>query len=214
MERRETQFLLPNRILRIIYYVLGVLMVTAYALRRDFYHLAISIGTIAVPPLVDIAHRLLKLKPCGQLNFLILMFTFIAYPLGGCLDLYRHIPGFDKVAHTLSGVFVSVLCLALYYLLKPGHAIEKADLMLAASFTFLGSMAIAGLWELGEYAVSAIVRMDLQRVRTTGISDTMNDMLVCMAGTIAALPAVKHISEGKNGLISSAVRSFIEINTQ
>jgi len=213
MDIREAQFRALNRVFIAIYYLLGAAMVAAYGIRGDLYHLAISLGTIAVPWLLNAAHRLFRLKPSQQMNFIILLFTFIAYPLGGCLDFYRWFPGFDKIAHMLSGTFVSVLCIALYCLLKPGHRIGKDDALLAAAFTFFGSMAVAGLWELGEYIVSGIVGMDLQRTAATGIRDTMNDMIVCMIGTLLALPAVSRMAAGLNGMISSPVSAFVELNT-
>ena len=212
MDRRETQFLLLNRLFTVVYCVLGGAMIIAYALRKDMYHLAISLGVPVVPFLLKPAHRLLRLKPSQQLNFLILAFTFIAYPLGGCLDFYRRFPGFDKVAHMLSGTFVAVLCLALYCMLRPDRRIGKDEMLLAAVFTFLGSMAVAGLWEIGEYIVSGIVRMDLQRVNATGISDTMNDMIVCLIGTLIALPAAFGIAKDKDGILISPVRTFAEKN--
>lgn len=212
MERRETQFLLLNRLFTVIYCILGGVMIVAYAIRKDMYHLGISLGVPVVPFLLNPAHRLLRLKPSQQLNFLVLAFTFIAYPLGGCLDFYRWFPGFDKVAHMLSGSFVAVLCLALYCMLKPDRRIGKDDMPLAAVFTFLGSMAVAGLWEIGEYIVSGIVGMDLQRVNATGISDTMNDMIVCLIGTLIALPAVSGMAKGKDGILISPIRAFAENN--
>ena len=212
MERRETQFLLLNRLFTVIYCLLGWAMIVTYAIRKDLYHLGISLGVPVVPFLLKPAHRFLGLKPSQQLNFLILAFTFIAYPLGGCLDLYRLLPGFDKAAHMLSGTFVAVLCLVLYCMLKPDRSIGKDDMLLAAVFTFLGSMAVAGLWEVGEYVVSGIVGMDLQRVNATGIRDTMNDMIVCLIGTLPALPAAYGMAKDKDGILISPVRAFAENN--
>lgn len=214
MDKRETLFTTVNRIFGMVYYILGTAMIIYYASRSDFYHLSISLGTLAVPGLISLVHRLMRLIPSQQMNFLILAFTFLAYPLGGCLDFYRLLPGFDKIAHMLSGVFVSVLCIALYCYLKPGHRILTDDMALAMVFMFFGSMAVAGLWEVGEYIVSGIVKMDLQRVNATGIRDTMNDMLVCMLGTLVSLPIVVNIARRKTGLFASSVTAFIENNIQ
>ena len=213
MNQREALFLRANRIFHGVYYVLGAAMVLVYAVRADSYHLAVSAGTLAVPFLLQFFHRILRLKPSQQMNFLILAFVFLSYPLGCCLDFYRQFLGFDKLAHMLSGVFVSILCITLYGYLKPGHKFEQADLALAIVFTFFGSMAVAGLWELCEYALSSIAGLDVQRVKATGIKDTMNDMLVCLVGTIATLPIVHRLSRGKHGPFSSPIQSFIDINT-
>ena len=213
MERRTS---LPLRIYRIftLTYITGCAAMTAvYAIMGDMYHFAISACTLLVPPALRLAYRLLSLTRTPKMDMLILGFITLAYPLGGCVDLYRRLPGFDKLAHGLSGVFVTALCMILYMLLKPGLGLTAADAPLAAAFAFLGSMAVAGLWEVGEYIVSGVVKMDLQRVQATGIRDSMNDIIICLAGTLAALPAVPRVARGKSGLLASPIREFAAANS-
>ena len=212
VETRETKFAKINRVFLILYYLFSAVLIVVYAIQKDGYHLGISLGTLVIPPAIALFYRVFKLKPVQQLNFLVLAFTFLAYPLGSCLDFYRILPGFDKVAHTLSGVFVSLLCLVLFYALKPAHKVEKSDAALAIVFTFLGSMAVAGLWEIAEYLLSFVVGLDLQRVEATGVSDSMQDMIVAMIGTLATLPFAKRLTDGKRDLMTGAVDAFIELN--
>ena len=212
MEQREARFAKVNRIFLAFYYLFSAVLIVVYAIRKDGYHLGISIGTLAIPPALALFYRITRLKRVHQLDFLILAFTFLAYPLGSCLDFYRILPGFDKVAHTLSGVFVSVLCLVLYYFLKPGHAVEARDATLAMVFTFFGSMAVAGLWEIAEYLISFVVGLDLQRVAATGVADSMQDMIVCMIGTLVTLPFVHRLCHGKTDPLTGAVSAFVELN--
>ena len=54
--------------------------------------------------------------------------------------------------------------------------------------SFSVSMAIAGLWEIGEYLISLFFPCDPQRVAETGVSDTMQDLIVCMIGALLWLP--------------------------
>ena len=210
--RREKRFSKINRIFFALYLAFSAALIVVYAIQKDGYHLGISLGTPLVFPALALFYKLFRLKRVHQMDFLIVAFTFLAYPLGSCLDLYRILPGFDKVTHCLSGAFVGLLCLILYYALKPGHAIESSDAALAMAFVFFGSMAVAGLWEVGEYLASAVVGLDLQRVALTGVADSMQDMIVCLVGTIAILPAVKRLCSGKSGLITGAVEAFVEVN--
>lgn len=212
LQAREAQFHRIYRFCVAIWYVMSAALTAIYAAKADMYHLGISLGTFMIPPFIALFHRLFRLRPSWQLNTLALGFIFIAYPLGGCVDFYRVVPHFDKLAHTLSGVFASVLCIALYCALAPAHRIGPRDMYLALTFTFFGSMAVAGMWELGEYALSAIVKIDLQRVAATGVSDSMNDMLVCMAGTIVTLPAVVRLARNRRGVLTSPIRAFVENN--
>ena len=187
-------------------------LVTLYALRQDVYHLSITLGTFAFPILLELVWRLSPLRRVWQLDCLVLGFVFIAYPLGSCVDLFHWLPGFDKVAHTLSGTFTSVLALMLFYGLKPGHRVERADAALAVSFMLLSSIAVAGLWEIGEYLVSGIVARDLQRVAETGVADSMQDMIVCTVGALATIPAALRLCQGRHGLFSGMVHDFIVLN--
>ena len=191
------------------YCLLSAVLVVLYGIRRDFYHMGISLGTFAFPILLELVWRLPDWNRVWQLNCLILGFVFIAYPLGSCVDLFHWLPGFDKVAHTLSGTFVGILALMLYYSLKPGHGIERGDMALAICFMLVTSIAVAGLWEIGEYLLSGIVGRDLQQVLTTGVADSMQDMIACTLGTLATVPAALHGCSDKPGFLSGIVRDFV-----
>ena len=212
MEQREAKYRQINRIFTAFYLIFCAALVVIYAIQRDMYHLGISAGAALVPAAIVLFYRIFHFRPVEQLNFLVLAFLFLAWPLGSCVDFYRMVPGFDKLAHTLSGAFVGLLCLILYYALKPGHAIESKDCALALCFMFFGSMAVAGLWEIGEYALSLITGRDLQNVAATGVGDSMRDMIVCMIGTLATLPAAAHLVDGRCRLFSGAVHAFGEKN--
>ena len=212
IQAREARYKRLYWALIAMHYVLGVALVIIYARISDGYHLGISLGTLVVVPLIPLFYRLFRLKEVYQLNFLTLMFIFLAYPLGSCVDLYKLLPGFDKLVHTLSGVFVSLLCMILYCALKPDHKIARADAPLAIVFVFFGSMAVAGLWEVAEYIASFFVGRDLQRVALTGVGDSMQDMIVCLVGTILTLPFVYRLACGKIDFITGAVESFVAKN--
>lgn len=209
---RESAFRRINRIAVALYYLFSFVLIVRYSMLHDGYHLGISLGTLVVPPAVLALYRLMRLRRAEQLDFLILAFAFLSYSLGACLDLYRVLPGYDKIAHTLSGVLVGLLCLPLYYALKPGHAIERCDRALAMCFVFFGSMAVAGLWEVGEYVLSFLTGLDLQRATTTGVGDSMQDMIVCLIGTLAVLPCAHRLTGGRRGVLSGAVEAFVLLN--
>lgn len=194
------------------YCLFNVALLVFYAVKHDDYHFRVSLGTFAIPLLLELAWKLPFLRRVWQVDCLILGFAFIAYPLGSCLDLYLLLPGFDKVAHALSGTFVSLLALILYYALKPGHRIERRDAALVTAFMFFTSMAVAGLWEICEYLLSGIVGRDLQRVALTGVTDSMQDMIVCLVGTVVAIPVALRLCAGKAGVLSNAVMDAIALN--
>lgn len=212
INRTEARYALVNRIFFPLYLLLCAVLAAVYALKRDGYHLGISLGALAIPIAMALFYRLTGLKVVHQIDFIILAFTLIAYPLGSCLDFYARFPGYDKLMHMLSGAFVSVLCILLYCALKPGHRIGSDDFWLALLFTFFGSMAVAGLWELAEYGINLVTGRDVQHVLDTGVGDTMQDMLVCMIGTIATLPLLRPLSQGRQTRFTAPIDAFLERN--
>ena len=212
IDRTEARYARINRIFFPLYLLLCAALAVVYALKRDSYHLGISLGALAIPIALLLFYRLTGLKLVHQLDFIILAFTLIGYPLGSCLDFYARFPGYDKLIHMLSGAFVSVLCILLYCALKPGHRIGSGDFWLAVLFTFFGSMAVAGLWELAEYGINLVTGRDVQHVLDTGVGDTMQDMLVCMIGTIATLPLLRPLSRGRQTRFTAPIDAFLERN--
>ena len=212
IDRSEARYALVNRIFFPLYLLLCAVLAAVYALKRDGYHLGISLGALAIPIAMALFYRLTGLKVVHQIDFIILAFTLIAYPLGSCLDFYARFPGYDKLMHMLSGAFVSVLCILLYCALKPGHRIGSDDFWLALLFTFFGSMAVAGLWELAEYGINLVTGRDVQHVLDTGVGDTMQDMLVCMIGTIATLTLLRPLSQGRQTRFTAPIDAFLERN--
>ena len=77
---------------------------------------------------------------------------------------------------------------------------------------FFGSMAVAGLWEICEYGVHALTGRDVQHVLDTGVSDTMQDMIVCMIGTLFYVGCVIRRYRGKPNALTDAAESFVEVN--
>ena len=212
IDRSEARYGRINRIFFPLYLLLCAGLALLYALRRDGYHLGVSLGALAIPVALMLFYRLTGLKLVHQLNFIILAFTLIAYPLGSCLDFYARFPGYDKLMHMLSGAFVSLMCILLYCALKPEHRIGRGDFWLALLFTFFGSMAVAGLWELAEYAINLVSGRDVQHVLDTGVGDTMQDMLVCMIGTVATLPLLRPLSQGRQTRFTAPIDAFLERN--
>lgn len=209
---RERKFETINRYFIPAYLLLGVGAAIVNAFRKDVYHFSIGLGTLLIPLALTLFYKIFHLKRVHQVDFWVVLFSLVGYTCGSVLEFYLMIPNFDKVVHTLSGVLVSMLAYALFRAVKPGHAVEKKDRALAMLFVFFASMAVAGMWEICEYFVNLITGRDVQRVLATGVGDTMQDMIVCMIGTLISLPFVGHACEGKPSVLTSPADAFIELN--
>ena len=83
---------------------------------------------------------------------------------------------------------------------------------LAAFFTISVALAVGGVWEIGEYVISLLTGIDTQMVLTRGIHDTMQDMIVCMIGTLFYVGCVIRRYRGKPNALTDAAESFVEAN--
>lgn len=177
------------------------------------YYYWMAFGGLLFLPLPFLLWKLLGLQNVWQLDFVILLFLYLSFSIGIVSAGYYTIPYYDKAMHTVSGVFVGFLALVSFYWLKPVKKIEKSDCPLCSVFIFSFSLAVAGLWEICEYAMSLVTGMDPQRVATTGVGDSMQDMIVCMLGTILFLvPTLVFYQRGKKDFFLGAFTAYFEIN--
>ena len=210
--QREAKFEKINRWFFPAYVLLCLGAAVYYGVRRDMYHFPLSLLAAAMPALMALFFLVLRLRRSAQMDFMILLFILLAFPCGSVLEFFQLIPHYDKICHTLSGAFVSMLALALFLTVCPEGRLTRRNRLLAVLFVFFASMAVAGLWEICEYFVHLITGRDVQRVALTGVSDTMQDMIVCMIGTIAYLPAVSRLGKGKSSVWTGPAEGFAEKN--
>ena len=87
---------------------------------------------------------------------------------------------FDKVTHFISGFLTSIVALML---IKYGRVTVKSKWFVPI-FIIIFSIGIAGCWEFLEYFMDMITGGDTQHVLTTGVDDSMGDMLVAALASI------------------------------
>lgn len=213
MQKREALYGKLNRYLLWAYIAINLFMAVLDIFRGDVFHYILAFGALLFIPAVWGFYRIAHIKPVNQLNTLVFGFIFLAYTMGEVMAGYYWIPRFDKICHALSGAFTGLLGMIMYYLLKPGRRVEKADLAACAAFMFCFALAIAGLWEIGEYFISLVTDLDPQWVEGTGVGDTMTDMIACLIGALALLPSmIAFYRRGHTDAVMGAVESFCVIN--
>lgn len=216
LRKREQTFALVNRIFVAAIVALHLGFAFTYLLRDgDSYLFQKSLLGLPLLLLPTLVFRIFRLKTCHQLNFWVYLFIFLAHTIGITITHYN-IPYYDKAMHTLSGVFVAFLALCCFYFFKPGREIDRKDGPLCCLFVFAVSMAVAGLWEIGEYTVSCIDGSDPQLVLSTGVGDTMQDMIVCMVGTLLFVGVLAHWylrrDDRRSGPLMGAFDTFYQYN--
>lgn len=126
-----------------------------------------------------IIQKIFKIKIGEGINFIYILFIFMAHFLGVTLELYNKIYWFDKFTHFLSGIVSGFA--AIYILIKFK---KNKNLLFGVLFIISFSMMIASAWEIFEYLSSYYFHLDPQKVAATGVSDTMGDMIVAFLGSI------------------------------
>ena len=138
-----------------------------------------DISIILTISAIYILQKIFKFKISDSLNYIYILFIFLAHFLGVIVNLYDKIYWFDKFVHFISGIITSLV--ALYIIVKFKKDDNKKFTVL---FVISFSLMCAALWEIFEFTASCCFNVDPQTVLVTGVSDTMGDIIVAFLGSI------------------------------
>lgn len=125
-----------------------------------------------------------------QVNLLIafLLYLHVAGEIQGYYLLYY--PYYDKIAHLIAGITVSILAFAIVLLLDRFSRLNLSRWMIVGSIIIV-AMAMEGFWEIYEWLFDTIFGTNLQH----GLDDTMLDMIFVLIGSvIVALAGNRYLS--------------------
>ena len=198
----------------LLFYYMFTLCAAVYGLRRDLtaYNALLAAAALALPAVPFALYRVCRLRPVYLLEIVFDWFVLAAVPFASLFGGYEWIPCWDKLLHFLSGFLFAVLGMVVYFAKKPGHALDRADAFNASLYTWMFAVLSAVLWEIWEYAVS-FSGADPQQVASTGVGDTMQDMIVCLIGSLFVLFSVwRYYHKGKAGPMMRIFLDFYELN--
>lgn len=154
--------------------------------------------TITLPYIIE---RIFKRKISLGIKTSYIVFVFLAQFIGVTVELYNKIQYFDKFTHWLSGILTALLSLTVLCVLK---MYDRKKIIFNIIWMIAITLSIACLWECFEYGANIMFGGDAQRVATTGVNDTMQDMLVALLGSI--IVSVMYLYEticNKKSIVSS-----------
>lgn len=169
-----------------VVYILASLAVSVYL----FVKKGVSSGIIGLCSLLyllffPLVRLLFRVKPGWLIDTVLMVFLFCAFTLGTALQWYSVFAYYDLVMHFLTGVLTAMLGLCAYYWLRePDRRLTPPNRGLATAMAFLMAQFVAVAWEIVEYAGFLLFGHDSQHVADTGVADTMEDMMICMAGAL------------------------------
>lgn len=164
-----------------IYYILLVLA-AVYCYRTQKEGLMMGAVALFTCFLVPLVLKILHLTPIFEIYMINIIFAAIASIAGSMLGAYSF-PFFDKVLHFCSGLFLSELSYMVFCWLKKTTVIkEKNERILSIIFVNACNMMIAVFWEFFEYGCLIFLNNDAINHYTSGVHDSMTDMLVAFVG--------------------------------
>lgn len=163
--------------------IIGSVIVGIQYFLKGKYFSVFTAFTIILTILFPLLLENTKFKLSNQDKFIYYIFIFIAQFLGGILNFYKKISWFDVFTHFISGmIFCYIACFIMSKLEKRNNY--------QAFIYFLYSMGVvalsAVLWEIVEYIGDFVLGTNLQHNIETGVSDTMEDMIVALIGGFIA----------------------------
>ena len=137
--------------------------------------------------------RNLKISLPWVLDLLIVI-PLILHVWGGVLGLYS-VPYYDKIAHFISSVIIAFLALIIIYVLDIYWEGLKMDFFMIAFFIIIFTIAIGGIWEIGEFISDQII-VGAPKAQVS-LSDTMMDLIYdSIAGIIVGIGGTIGIRRG------------------
>ena len=122
-----------------------------------------------------------KIKITDDIEFAYLIFLILAFLFGSIMGGYSKIYWYDSFTHLLSGVFTAFMA---PIVLKWLNRYDKKDIIFNVIYIILVTLSVAVLWECTEFTIDKTLGTDTQKVLTTGVNDTMKDMICALAGSI------------------------------
>lgn len=171
---------------------------------------------LLIPPLLRLIFRL---KPAYLADICLLVFIFMAFELGVAFSWYSKFAYYDLLTHGVSGMIFAAVGLCVYYYFREDkQAAPGKDRLVAVSFSAFFSMTAAGMWEILEYLMWVFTGDDSQYsiapyVGFNGVSDTMEDMMICLVGTVVLCWLMWiHLGGRRRLLLFKPVDQFLEAN--
>ena len=126
-----------------------------------------------------------------EINLLVALSLYL-HIAGGVRGFYEiYYPYYDKVAHLISGITVSVLAFVAVLLLDRFSRLNLSRRMIVG-FVIIFAMAMEGFWEIYEWTFDTFLGTTLQH----GLDDTMLDMIFVLVGAVGvALAGNRYLSE-------------------
>ena len=176
MKKINNIIIILSLIVELIYFIINPIITVDNILLLLSY-----IPVIFIPRIFNFIFKKSKIKITDDIEFVYLIFLILAFLFGSIMGGYSKIYWYDSFTHLLSGVFTAFMA---PILLKWLNRYDKKDIVFNIIYIILITLSVAVLWECTEFTIDKILGTDTQKVLTTGVNDTMKDMICALIGSI------------------------------
>lgn len=185
-----------------------VTLIYAFYVNWQGKYFEMTFVACVTPFIVPVFMKLIKVRVPLEFHIVNIIFVYFASLWGSCLGGYQ-LPYYDKFTHFASGV---VICEMIYLLYK--HYLRH-DYRKSLMFIFLNAVnaSVALFWEFYEYALLVFFQYDAIKHFSTGVHDTITDMLVAViGGLILSIYLIHYDQSEKNHFFVSLERKIHKMN--
>ena len=176
MKKINNIIIILSLIVELIYFIINPIITVDNILLLLSY-----IPVIFIPRIFNYIFKKSKIKITDDIEFVYLIFLILAFLFGSIMGGYSKIYWYDSFTHLLSGVFTAFMA---PIVLKWLNRYDKKDIIFNVIYIILVTLSVAVLWECTEFTIDKILGTDTQKVLTTGVNDTMKDMICALIGSI------------------------------
>ena len=161
-----------NKIFATILILVGFIYLIKYSIAKDFSRILLCLCS----PMLVVIPNFIKNKVNDKLVFIYYIYLFILMTLGCLGRFYSKFTYYDFFAHFMFGFAGCIIGL---YILNLFSVLDK-NIVFNMIFMLFCTLALSSLWEIFEYIASIVFKEDVQNVLTTGVRDTMEDIIASL----------------------------------
>lgn len=173
-------YLLITYIVRIFF----IVDVFINLIRKNYYFLSICIAGILLTFWPILYKKIFKRNVSLSINISTIIFIFLSLYLGTMHGFYN-LFWWDFMLHFISGIMLSFLGIdILKVLIKKEQLLKMFYPLFLPTYTVSFSTLCGVIWEIYEFSMDNLFRLNMQLTKTTGVTDTMSDLIADLLGGI------------------------------
>ncbi len=193
-----------NNLLIILSIIIGVtyLIISGnYILTQILLCLGL-IPILLIPKILRYIFKSINISNGLELTYII--FIIMTMLFGSLMGGFSMISWYDSFTHFLSGMLSFVVGISLLVWLKK---YKQDSIAYNILFAIMLTLSVAVLWECCEFTIDLIFKTDTQKVITTGVTDTMKDMICALLGAILLAIPYYYSKDTKNNFWTKLVKN-------